>query len=217
MTSSLDPPPKPRFRGVSHLYACVLAVVAALILVWIASSLRARVAASIYGVSLAALFGVSALYHLNAWRPRVEPWMRRLDHMTIFVFIAASYTPFCLLALHPDTGSTLLCIVWTFAALGILRALLWIEAPPWVCALLYLAQGWIFLPYLPYVATSIGALGITMIAFAGLCYTVGAVIFSLGRPDPAPAVFGYHEIFHLLVIAGSACQFGAVTRLVASG
>lgn len=215
MTSAVDPSPKPRLRGVSHLYACFLAVIAGIFMVLVAASFRARIAACVYSIAQTALFGLSALYHLPRWGPRAEPWFRRLDHAAIFVFIAASYTPFCVLALGQH-GSLLLALVWGFAALGLVRALLWIDAPPWVCATIYVVQGWMVVPYLPHMASQIGVAGIVLISIAGLCYTVGAVIFSIRRPDPVPAIFGYHEIFHVLVILGCACQFSAIIRLVAT-
>lgn len=215
VTSPVDPRPKPRFRGVSHFYACFFAAVASIALVIVAASFRARIAASIYGVAQIALFGLSALYHLPRWGPRAEPWFRRLDHAAIGVFIAASYTPFCVLALGPH-GTWLLGIVWTVTALGLLRTLLWNDAPSWVCASFYVAQGWLVVPYLPRLAAHLGPLAISLVAAAGLCYTVGAVIFSLRRPDPAPTIFGYHEIFHVLVILGCALQYGAISKVISA-
>jgi hemolysin III len=191
-----------------------VAVIAGTILVLLASSPRTRMAVSIYSVSLAAMFGASALYHLHHWGPRVDAWLRRLDHAAIFIFIAGSYTPFCLVALRSQSGDMLLTMVWIVAGLGIVRALLWVDAPPWIAGAIYVAQGWMMLPYLPRLAVTVDPLGIGLLIAGGICYTVGAVVAGLERPDPVPAVFGYHEVFHALVIAGCVFQFGAVSRLV---
>jgi len=208
---------KPSLRGISHFYAGIVAVIAGTILVLLASPPRAQVAGSIYSVSLAAMFGASALYHLHRWGPRIDLWLRRLDHATIFIFIAGSYTPFCLLALGSQSGGVLLALVWTVAGLGILLALLWIHAPQWIAGTIYVAMGWMVVPFLPGLAAAVGPLGIALLFAGGICFTVGAVIVGLRRPDPLPAVFGYHEVFHALVIAGCIFQFGAVSRLVVAG
>lgn len=203
---------KPRLRGVSHLWAAVAAVVAGALLIALASSGRARLASAVYSVSLATMFGVSALYHVPTWSPGVRQWLRRLDHASIFLFIAGSYTPFCLLAL--PQGDVLLALAWLGAGLGILQALLWIGAPRVFSASIYLALGWMVVPYLSTLTRAIGGSGVALVGAGGLCFTVGAVIYMMRRPDPLPTTFGYHEIFHALVIAGCALQGVVVTRLV---
>lgn len=205
---------RPMLRGVSHLLACIVSVVVGLMVVWLAPGSRHRLAACIYCVSLVAMFGSSALYHLLPWRPPLGEWMRRLDHAAIFVFIAGSYTPFCLLALHDGSGEVLLTLVWIGAGLGVLQSLLWVRAPRAVAAALYVGLGWLVLPYVSRLAAVIGWRSVALLAAGGICFTVGALVYALRRPDPVPAIFGYHEVFHALVIAGCALQFGAVCVLV---
>ncbi|NDD28683.1 MAG: hemolysin III [Proteobacteria bacterium] len=204
--------PKPRLRGVSHLWATVAAIVAGAVLVALASSGRARLAGTVYSVSLATMFGVSALYHVPTWSPGVRQWLRRLDHASIFLFIAGSYTPFCLLALRQ--GEVLLGLAWLGAGLGILQALFWIGAPRVLSASIYLALGWMVVPYLSTLTRAIGGSGVALVGAGGVCFTVGAVIYTMRRPDPLPATFGYHEIFHALVIAGCVLQGCVVARLI---
>lgn len=205
---------KPRLRGVLHLHAAYVALVAGIVLVALASSSRAALAAAVYSASLVTLFGVSALYHCPNWRPTPRAWLRRLDHAAIFVLIAGSYTPFCLLALQGDVGQRLLLMAWIGAGVGILQAVFWVRAPRVVTAALYLALGWAVVPYVPQLWAAIGALGITLVGLCGALFTVGAVIYALKRPDPLPAVFGYHEVFHALVVAACACEFAAIAMVV---
>lgn len=208
----IDEEVKPRLRGVSHLWASVVALGVGIVLVALAPNKTARVAGTIYSVSLVAMFGASALYHRTNWGPAVSQWLRRLDHAAIFVFIAGSYTPFCLLAL--PSGNALLTLAWVVAGLGILQTLAWVTAPRALRASLYLAMGWMVVPWITALGRAIGWSGVAFVAAGGMCFTVGAVIYALRRPDPAPLVFGYHEVFHALVIAGCALQFVPVLWLV---
>ena len=208
----LDCEVKPRLRGISHLWASMVAVVIGVVLVALAPNKTARLAGTIYSVSLAAMFGASALYHRSNWGPTVSQWLRRLDHAAIFIFIAGSYTPFCLLAL--PAGNTLLTLAWVVAGLGILQTLAWVHAPRALRASIYLAMGWMVLPWISALGHAIGWGGMAFVAAGGLCFTVGALIYAVRRPDPIPLVFGYHEVFHALVIAGCALQFVPVARLV---
>lgn len=210
----IDDEVKPRLRGVSHLWASVVAVIVGVVMVALAPNKTARAAGTIYSISLAAMFGASALYHRSNWGPAMSQWLRRLDHAAIFVFIAGSYTPFCLLALPSD--NTLLTLAWVVAGLGIVQTLAWVHAPRALRASIYLAMGWMVVPWVSALGHAIGASGVAFVAAGGLCFTVGAVVYAVRRPDPAPLVFGYHEVFHALVIAGCALQFVPVMWLVAS-
>ena len=202
---------KPRLRGVSHEWAFFVSVIAGAILVLAAPTARATAAVAIYAASLSALLGVSALYHRINWRrPEIRRWMRRLDHSMIFLLIAGTVTPFAVLVLHGTLANALLIAVWAGAAAGIVVELVWVEAPKWATALVYLAVGWIGALGVPGIVVNAGLGAGALIAIGGALYTAGAVIYARQRPDPNPAVFGYHEIFHLLVIAAAAAHFAAV-------
>ncbi|HEY7619723.1 MAG TPA: hemolysin III family protein [Solirubrobacteraceae bacterium] len=201
---------KPRLRGVSHQYAFFAAIAAGAALVVLAQGAQARVAVGVYALSLCAMFGASALYHRIDWPPRPSVWMRRLDHAMIYVLVAGTYTPFALLVLAPALGWTLLGIVWAGALAGVALSLVWIDAPRALRALLYVVLGWIGLVALPQLWNRAGAMAVALLATGGLLYTLGAVVYARRRPDPAPRVFGYHEVFHVLVIAAAAVQFAAV-------
>jgi hemolysin III len=201
---------KPRLRGVSHFWAFFVALVAGAVLVLTAPGGKATLAAAIYSVSLSALFGVSALYHRVDWRPTARRWMRRLDHSMIFLLIAGTATPFALLVLEGTLATALLVAVWAGAAAGIVVELIWIDAPKWVTTIVYLSVGWIGALGFPAVVAEAGIVAGALIALGGALYTVGAVIYARQRPNPNPAVFGYHEIFHVLVIAAAAAHFAAI-------
>jgi hemolysin III len=164
---------------------------------------------------VAAMFGVSALYHRVTWRPRARRWMRRLDHATIYLLIAGTYTPFALLALTGAWRWTVLSIVWGGALVAIVCKVLWVDGPKWISALMAVALGWVGVVALPELWSHIGAEGIALLGAGGALYTAGAVVYASRRPDPVPAVFGYHELFHALVIAAAACQYAAVALFVA--
>jgi hemolysin III len=206
---------KPRLRGVSHQWAFFVSVLTGTALVVTAPGGRATLAAAIYAVSVAGLFGASALYHRITWASAAaRRWMRRLDHSMIFVLIAGTYTPFALLALHGPLATAILVAVWAGAAAGVLMKLVWIEAPKWLVAATYVILGWVAVAAFPQLATSLGITGMTMVAAGGVLYTAGAVIYALRRPDPVPAVFGYHEVFHVLVILAAALQYAVVAFFV---
>ena len=201
---------KPSLRGVSHQYAFYVALAAGAALVVLARGGEARVAVGVYALSLAAMFGASALYHRIDWSPRPAAWLRRLDHSMIFVLVAGTYTPFAVLVLAPALGWTVLAVVWGGALVGIVISLLWIDAPRWLTALLYVALGWVSIVVMPQLWDRAGVLAVALLATGGLLYTAGAVVYARRRPDPAPRVFGYHEVFHVLVIAAAAVHFAAV-------
>ena len=205
---------KPRLRGVFHEYAFYVAVVAGAVLVAVSDSARELVATWIYAAALAAMFGVSALYHRVDWRStRVRTWMRRLDHSTILLLIAGTYTPFALLAFEGAVADAVLVTVWVGAAAGLVLNLAWIDAPKWLVAIVFVALGWVGVIAFPQMI-DLGIAPATLILAGGALYTLGALTYALRRPNPAPAVFGYHEIFHLLVIGAAATHFVAIAAFV---
>ena len=202
---------KPRLRGRSHEWAFFTSLGLGAALIAAADTPKATLAMAVYAVSVSALFGTSALYHRVDWkRPRARQWMRRLDHSMIFFLIAGTYTPFALLVLDGPLADAILIAVWTGALAGSIVEMLWVSHPKWVSALIYLAVGWIAVVSFPAMLDELGVGGIALIAGGGLLYTAGAVVYAVQRPNPNPAVFGYHEIFHLLVIAAAAAHFTAV-------
>jgi hemolysin III len=206
---------KPRLRGVSHQWAFFVSLLTGTALVATSPGGRATLAAAIYAVSVAGLFGASALYHRITWASAAaRRWMRRLDHSMIFVLIAGTYTPFALLALHGPLSTAILVSVWAGAAAGVLMKLVWIDAPKWLVAATYVILGWVAVAAFPQLATSLGITGMTLVAAGGVLYTAGAVIYARQRPDPVPAVFGYHEVFHVLVILAAALQYAVVAFFV---
>ena len=205
---------RPRLRGVLHQYAFFVSVVCGVLLVLGASGAGERVSAVVFAAALATMFGVSALYHRITWRPGPRRWMRRLDHAAIYLLIAGTYTPFGLLALSGAWRWTVLPVVWGGALAAIVLKLAWVDAPKWVAAGIALALGWIGLVALPQLWDHTGLAGLLLLAAGGVLYTGGAVVYARGRPDPYPAVFGYHELFHALVIAAAACQYVAVAGFV---
>ena len=209
---------KPRLRGVSHQWAFFVSVGTGVALVLAAPNGRATAAAAIYAVSVAGLFGASALYHRINWSTSgARRWMRRLDHSMIFLLIAGTYTPFAVLALDGPLATAILVVVWTAALGGIVLKLVWIDAPKWLIALIYVAIGWVALAAFPQLLSKLGVTATAMVAAGGLLYTAGAVVYARQRPDPVPTVFGYHEIFHALVILAAALQYAVVAFWVLPG
>jgi hemolysin III len=203
--------PKPRLRGVSHQWAFFVAVVTGALLVVFAPTGQAKLAAAVYAASVAGLFGASALYHRVNWSSlNARRWMRRLDHSMIFVLIAGTYTPFALLVLQGTLADVILVVVWGGAVGGVILKLLWIDAPKALIAAVYVMLGWVALAAFPQLLEELGVGGTALVAAGGVLYTIGAVVYARGRPDPAPTVFGYHEVFHALVIAAAALQYAAV-------
>jgi hemolysin III len=199
---------KPRLRGVLHQWAFVVSLVAGVGLVLEAASVRARLAVAVYALSVAALFGTSALYHRVDWRTlAARRWMRRFDHTMIFVLIAGTYTPFSLLVLHGTLSVVILVAVWSAALAGAVFKLVWIDAPGWLGTTTYIMIGWIAVIATPELVDRLGIPAVAALALGGILYSAGGVIYARKRPDPAPSVFGYHELFHSLVVAAAALQY----------
>lgn len=202
---------KPRLRGVTHQWAFLISLALGTALVLTAPSGQATTAAAVYAGCVPILFGSSALYHRVNWRSTAaRRWMRRLDHSAIFLLIAGSYTPFALLVIDGALGDLILVIIWSGAALGIFLKLVWIDAPRWLVSLIYVALGWVVVVAGPALLRDLGATATAMVALGGVLYTLGAVVYALQRPDPVPAVFGYHEVFHVLVILAAGLQYAVV-------
>jgi hemolysin III len=207
-------PIKPRLRGVLHEYGFFVSLVCGVALILAASDGKARLAVTIYAVAVSGLLGTSALYHRVTWRPRVRRWMRRLDHSMIFVLIAGTYTPVALLALKGSLASTILIVMWAGVLGGVVFKLLWIDAPKWLFAAVYVLLGLVTAAIFGELPAAIGWLGVAGLATGGLLYLVGAVVYASGRPNPWPKVFGYHEVFHALVLAAAALQYAVIAFAV---
>jgi len=206
---------KPKLRGVSHEWAFFISLPLGLWLVMSAPSGRAALAVGIYALSVALLFGASALYHRITWASEAaRRWMRRVDHSAIFVLIAGTYTPFALLVLDGPLATAILIAVWAGAGAGIIMSLVWPDAPKWLLAIVYVALGWVAVAAFPSMLDQLGITAMFMVGLGGALYTAGAVIYALRRPNPVPTVFGYHEIFHALVIAAAALQYAVVAFYV---
>ncbi len=203
-------PSRPRFRGVVHQWSFFVALAAGAGLVAWAPAGRATAATAVYAAALAGLLGTSALYHRVTWRPRMRSWLRRLDHSMIFVLIAGTYTPFAVLVLEEPLNVVVMAGVWVGAAAGILFTLLWSDAPKWLTAAAYVALGWFSIIAMPEITERAGPGALALLAAGGLAYTAGAIVYARRRPDPRPATFGYHEIFHVLVVFAAAVHFAAV-------
>gem|GEM_PF-92001 len=202
---------KPKFRGVSHEWSFFLCLGLGVSLLMIADTPRKMLAVGIYSLSLCALFGTSALYHRVNWKTsKARMLMRRLDHSMIFLLIAGTVTPFCLLTMSGTWATAILIAVWSAAAIGVVIELVWTGSPKWVSAAIYVAVGWIGVLAFPSIIGTAGVAAGLLIATGGLLYTVGAVVYATGRPNPSPTYFGYHEIFHVFVIAAAATHFAAI-------
>ena len=205
-------------NGLTHLTGGLLASIGLIVLLVTAASegrTDQLLAFGIFGFSLITLYSASALYHLLPLSPLGVARLRRVDHMSIFLLIAGTYTPFCLLALDGGWQVGLLCLIWGLALCGILLKLLWMEAPRWLSVALYLGMGWVALVAAPALFRAVPAGGMAWVLAGALVYSAGALIYGFKRPNPVPGVFGFHELWHLFVMAGSACHFWAVLGYIA--
>jgi hemolysin III len=205
---------KPLLRGVLHQVAFFVSLAVAPLLILGADGGRARLAAAVFAGSVAACFGASALYHRVTWTPRVRLWMRRVDHAGVYLLIAGTYTPVSLLVLRGAWRPTILAIVWTGAAAAIVLKFVWVGAPKWLAAAIGIGLGWVAVAALPQLISHIDPVGVTLLVAGGLAYTAGAVVYARRRPDPAPTIFGYHELFHALTIVAVVCQYVAIALFV---
>lgn len=202
---------KPHLRGWLHAATAPLALAAGIVLVVLSPTGPTRFGSAVFAVSALALFTASATMHRGRWSPSTLLWLRRLDHSSIFLLIAGSYTPFTLLLLDGAERTTLLTVVWLGAALGILFRLFWTGAPRWLYTPIYIALGWAAVFYLPSFYESATPAVITLLAVGGLLYTVGGVVYGFRWPDPSPRWFGFHEVFHTLTIAAFVTHYVGVS------
>ena len=204
-------------NALSHLVGLVLAAAGTVVLLRMARGPGERVAFAVYGASLILLYGSSTLYHaLPLPVHRLRP-LRTLDHIAIYFLIAGTYTPVAMVTLHGPWGWTLLGTAWAIAVVGIPFKIWFLDAPVWISTGIYLAMGYMALGAAAPLAARVSPAGLAWLVAGGVAYTVGAIIFTRERPDPIPGIFGHHEIWHLLVLVGSACHFGFMLRYVATG
>ena len=201
-------------RGISHALAFVVSLPLGLALVLEADTGRALVAASIFAASVAAMFGASALYHCVDWPQARRRWLRRLDHVGIYGLIAGTYTPFGLLVLRGHWRPVVLGIVWSGALAAVLLKFVWLDAPTWLSSVIGITLGWVGVVIAPQLLDELGRGGAALVLAGGVAYTAGALVYAFRRPDQYPAVFGFHEVFHVLVIAAVALQYSAVAFCV---
>ncbi|TFD28178.1 MULTISPECIES: PAQR family membrane homeostasis protein TrhA [Cryobacterium] len=200
---------KPTWRGWIHAGTFPVTIVAGIVLLVLAEGSAAKISSAVFVLSSMLLFGNSALYHRFNWQPRTRIMLKRIDHANIFLLIAGSYTPITVLALPPAKATLLLWLVWGGAGLGIIFRVFWIHAPRWLYVPLYLVLGYGALLFIVDFFQA-NAPMMTLILIGGLCYTVGAVIYGLKKPNPIPGVFGFHEIFHTLTVVAFLCHFAAI-------
>lgn len=215
-------PPKPLWRGVSHQYTFFLSLLAG---GWIiartvnkfevpSEHLISILSVVIFAASVSLLLGTSALYHRVQWGTEAREFMRRCDHSSIYILISGTYTPLMITALDTSTATTVLSIVWGASLVGIVLELFVKRAPKWLKAGMYVALGWVAVAVTPQISQTMGMTAVLLIGLGGVLYTLGALVYALKRPNPSPAVFGYHEIFHMFVIAGALTHYAVVSIYV---
>ncbi|MFM2079097.1 MAG: hypothetical protein RJA49_2987 [Actinomycetota bacterium] len=214
-SSSLTPAhERPSWRGWMHVVAFVLAIPGGILLIVMAKSASATVGAAIYMTALLLGFGTSAGYHRLARKERTQALMQRLDHSMIFVLIAGSYTPICLLGLPTAWGVPLLCVVWAGAITGVVLKQVAFDKLQWLEYALYPILGWIVVIAMPALFDGLTTTELSLLFAGGLLYTVGIPVLVREKPDPWPNTFGYHEIWHTFTVAAAACHFATITLLV---
>jgi hemolysin III len=204
---------KPRLRGWLHAGMAPLALAAGIVLICLAAAPAGVVGGAIFLAASVLLFGISGLYHRGTWGTRGTAILRRVDHSNIYVFIAATYTPLALILLNGASRVVLLTLIWSAAVGGLLFRLFWLSPPRWLYTALYVIMGWTALGWLGAFYDAAGLTVLILIIAGGLCYTFGAVVYALKRPNPSPAWFGYHEIFHVGTIGGFVCHYVAIAMI----
>ena len=214
LAGATGPDLRPRLRGVSHQWAFFVSLVLGGVLIAFSHGAASYVSASVFAASVAAMFGASALYHRVIWSPSARRLMRRVDHSMIYALIAGTYTPFGLLVLHGSWRISVLAVVWSGAAAAVILKIVWLDAPKWLAAVLGIALGWVGIVASPQLVHYLGLTGTLLLVGGGIFYTVGGIVYARRRPDPVPTIFGYHEVFHALVIAAVALQYGVIAFYV---
>jgi hemolysin III len=205
---------KPTMRGVLHQAAFYSSIGAGLMLISIAHNTLSQVSASVYVASLVCLFGVSALYHRPTWGHKTRLLMRKLDHSSIYFLIAGSATPIFLLGLPAVSAHRLVLTVWVVALFGALKSFFWPFAPRFLSVFIYIAAGFVAIPYLSQLKLALGAFGVELLMAGALIYVLGALVYAFRRPNPYPQTFGYHEVFHAMVVIASAFHFKVIYDLI---
>jgi hemolysin III len=204
---------RPRLRGVLHQVAFFAACAVGVAFVAVVDG-RRLVAASVFAASAAAMLGASALYHRVTWTARARRAMRRVDHAGIYLLIAGTYTPIGLISLHGPLQRAVLAVVWSGAGAAIVTKLFWTGSPKWLSAVFGITLGWIGIVAMPQLAHTSGAAAVALLGAGGVAYTAGALVYAFRRPNPFPAVFGYHEVFHAFTLVALACQYVAIAFFV---
>ncbi len=207
---------RPRLRGWLHAGAVPVVLAAGVVLVVLSTGTAEVVASAVYAVSTVLLFTVSAVYHRGRWSRRTRSVLQRVDHASIFLLIAGSYTPFAVLLLAGGQRAALLLIVWLGALVGVGLRLAWVRAPRWLFVPAYVVLGWVAIWFLPGIMQQGGIAVLVLVAVGGLLYTMGAIVFATRKPDPYPTWFGFHEVFHTLTLLAYVCQYVAVSLVVYS-
>jgi hemolysin III len=217
MSSSLGTSPtlaKPVLRGVLHQFAFLVSLVVGTLLIVGSDGARRQTAAAVFAGSVAACFGASALYHRVTWTPRRRLWMRRVDHAGVYLLIAGTYTPVGLLVLDGTWRLVVLATVYAGTGVAVVLKFAWAEAPKWLAALVGIALGWVGVIVLPQLTVRLDPAAVALLGAGGIAYTIGAIIYARGQPDPFPGMFGYHELFHALTVVAVACQYVAIAFFV---
>jgi hemolysin III len=201
---------KPRLRGWLHAGMAPLALAAGIVLISLAATPAGVVGGAVFLTASVLLFGTSGVYHRGTWGTRGQAILRRMDHSNIYIFIAATYTPLALILLDGASRMILLVLIWSAAVGGLLFRLLWLSPPRWLYTVLYIVMGWTALGWMGAFYHAAGPTVLILILAGGICYTLGAIVYAGKRPDPSPAWFGYHEIFHVGTIAGFVCHYAAI-------
>lgn len=205
---------RPRLRGLIHRYGATAAAGAYVTLGVLAPDAAAVVWIAIYGVSVTAMLAVSAAYHSGRLNARAQRWFKRLDHSTILLAIAGSYTGVFGLALHGTPRTVILVVVWSAAVFGVAVRMLWLDAPYPLVAAVYLVVGWVAVLEVNPVLAALSGPETALVLAGGLLYTAGGIVYALHRPDPWPRTYGYHEVFHTLVVIAVVCHFAAAASIV---
>ena len=205
---------RPLLRGVFHQAAFSVSLVVGTLLIVGADGTRRHIAAAVFAGAVAACFGASALYHRITWTPRLRSWMRRVDHAGVYLLIAGTYTPICLLVLTGTWRWAVAGVVWSGAGAAAILKFVWVDAPKWLAAVIGIALGWTGVAVLPQLATRLDPAAVALLGAGGIVYTIGAIVYARKRPNPVPAVFGYHEVFHVLTLVAVSCQYVAIAFFV---
>lgn len=205
---------KPVLRGYFHQEAFFISVGACAMLIANSTHVIAYFASSIYSFGLLFMFGVSAIYHRPHWEPKPRAFLKRLDHSAIFILIAATSTPLCLLALSQSSGKAFLLLIWVVAFIGVLQSIFWVSAPKYLTAIFYVGMGWLALPYLSEIHSSLGFAQLLLLIIGGVFYSVGAIFYALKWPVRSARIFGYHELFHIFTIVAATLHFIVIYQII---